>query len=219
MGSPRVAQSMARFGISTRDALGIPMPTLRKLAREIGSSHQLALELWKSGLHEARTLAALIDDPERVTEAQMERWAGEFDSWDVCDCCCGNLFDKTAFAYRKVAEWTRRREEYVKRAGFSLMAALAAHDKKTANNKFLRFLPLIKRESTDERNFVKKAVNWALRQIGKRNLELHRGAVETALEIKKLDSRSARWIAVDALRELRSAAVGRRLRRKKAGAG
>ena len=214
MGSPRVAQSMARFGISTRDVLGIPMPTLRKLAREIGSSHQLALELWKSGLHEARTLAALIDDPERVTEAQMERWAGEFDSWDVCDCCCGNLFDKTAFAYRKAAEWTRRREEYVKRAGFSLMAALAVHDKKTANNRFLRFLPLIKRESTDERNFVKKAVNWALRQIGKRNLELHRGAVETALEIKKLDSRSARWIAADALRELRSEAVGRRLRRK-----
>ena len=219
MGSPRVARGMARFGISTRDALGIPTPTLRKLAREIGSSHRLASELWKSGLHEARTLAALIDDPERVTEAQMERWAGEFDSWDVCDCCCGNLFDKTAFAYRKVAEWSRRREEYVKRASFSLMAALAVHDKKTANNKFLRFLPLIKRESTDERNFVKKAVNWALRQIGKRNLELHRGAVETALEIKKLDSRSARWIAADALRELRSAAVGRRLRRKKAGAG
>jgi 3-methyladenine DNA glycosylase AlkD len=161
---------MARFGIETSNALGISVSKLRKLAREIGPSHALAQELWESGIHEARGLAALIDEPKKVTEHQMERWVRAIDSWDICDGCCGNLFDKTPFAYRKAVEWSRREEEeYVKRAGFALMAWLAVHDKKASDAKFLRFLPIIRRESTDERNFVRKAVNWALRQTGKRS--------------------------------------------------
>jgi len=206
---------MARFAVPIDKALGIPTPALRKMAREIGKNHQLAQDLWKSGVHEARTLAAFIDEPHRVTPAQAERWLRDFDSWDVCDCCCGNLFDKMPFAYRKAVEWSRRKEEFAKRAGFSLMAALAVHDKEAGDTKFLKFLPIIKRESTDERNFVKKAVNWALRQIGKRNRELNQAALRTAQEIRKIDSRSARWIAADALRELRSEAVRTRLRTEK----
>jgi 3-methyladenine DNA glycosylase AlkD len=208
---------MARFAVPIDKALGIPTSALRKLAREIGKDHELAENLWKSGVHEARILAALVDEPRKVTEAQAERWLRDFDSWDVCDCCCGNLFDKRPFAYRKAAEWSRRKEEFAKRAGFALMAALAVHDKKAAEAKFLKFLPLIKRESLDERNFVKKGVNWALRQIGKRNSRLNQAAVKAAQEIRKMDSRSARWIAADALRELTSEAVWGRLRRKRRG--
>jgi 3-methyladenine DNA glycosylase AlkD len=204
---------MARFGIETSNALGISVSKLRKLAREIGPSHALAQELWESGIHEARGLAALIDEPKKVTEHQMERWVRAIDSWDICDGCCGNLFDKTPFAYRKAVEWSRREEEeYVKRAGFALMAWLAVHDKKASDAKFLRFLPIIRRESTDERNFVRKAVNWALRQTGKRSPLLNEAAIRTAQQIQKLDSRSARWLAADALRELTSEAVRQRLR-------
>lgn len=162
---------MARFGISVENTLGgIGVPVLRRLAREIGKNHRLAEELWKSGIHEARHLAAMIDEPARVTEAQMERWAKEFDSWDVCDGCCLNLFDKTPFAFRKATERSRRKEEFVKRAAFSLMAVLAVHDRNLTDEKFEKLLSVIKRESGDSRNFVKKAVNWALRQIVKRNL-------------------------------------------------
>jgi len=206
---------MVRFGISTcQEALGIPAPVLQKIAREIGRDHALALELWKSGVHEARCVAALIDDPKLVTGEQMERWVRDFDNWAVCDNCCGRLFDKTQLAYRKALEWSRREEEYVKRAAFSLMAVLAVHDKQAADAKFLKFLPPIQRESTDERNFVKKAVNWALRQIGKRSLDLNQAAIRRAERIRKIDSPSARWIAADALRELRSEAVQQRLRQK-----
>ncbi len=216
LANPRNVEGMARFGISTcKEALGIPTPVLQKIARKIGRDHALALELWKSGVFEARCIAALIDDPKLVTEEQMERWARDFDNWAVCDNCCGRLFDKTSLAYRKTLEWSRREEEYVKRAAFSLMAALAVHDKQAADVKFLKFLPPIRRESTDERNFVKKAVNWALRQIGKRNVALHKAAIKTAQEIRKIDSPSARWIAADALRELRSEAVQKRLRHKR----
>jgi 3-methyladenine DNA glycosylase AlkD len=212
LADPRQLEGMARFGIRVDKAFGgIGVPVLRKLGREIGKDHRLAEDLWKTGIHEARHLAAMIDEPARVTEAQMERWAKQFDSWDVCDGCCLNLFDKTPFAHRKALEWSRRKDEFVKRAGFSLVAVLAVHDRKSGDEKFERFLPIIKRESTDERNFVKKAVNWALRQIGKRNLPLNRAAIETAEEIRKLDSRSARWIAADALRELKSEAVQQRL--------
>jgi 3-methyladenine DNA glycosylase AlkD len=218
LANPRNVEGMARFGISTcKEALGIPTPVLRKIAREIGRDHALALELWKSGVFEARCVAALIDDSKLVTEEQMERWVMDFDNWAVCDNCCGRLFDKTPMAYPKALEWSRREEEYVKRAAFSLMAALAVHDKQAANAKFLKFLPPIQRESTDARNFVKKAVNWALRQIGKRNLALNKAAIKTAQEIRKSDSPSARWIAADALRELRSEAVQKRL--QKAGHG
>ena len=180
------------------------MPKLRALAKDIGHNHALALDLWASGVHEARILAALIDEPDRVTGAQMERWVKRFDSWDVCDCCCGSLFIKTPFAYRKAIEWSRREEEYVKRAGFVLMASLAVHDKKAPDAVFARYLRLIKMGATDERNFVKKAVNWAMRQIGKRNLSLREAAIKAAREIQQLDSKAARWIAADALRELTS---------------
>lgn len=214
LADPRQLEGMARFGIRVDKAFGgIGVPVLRKLSREIGKSHKLAEELWNSGIHEARHLAAMIDEPARVTEAQMERWVKEFDSWDVCDGCCLNLFDKTPFAHRKALEWSKRKDEFVKRAGFSLMAVLAVHDRNSGDKIFERFLPIIKRESIDERNFVKKAVNWALRQIGKRNLRLNSVAIKTAEEIRKLDSRSARWVAADALRELKSEAVQQRLQR------
>ena len=211
---PENIEGMARFGIVTKKAYGVPAPALRKLAREIGKDHALAQRLWSSGIHDARVLAALIDDPAEVTEEQMESWAADFDNWGVCDACCGNLFDKTGFAYRKAVEWSRRDEEFVKRAGFALMACLVVHDKKADDRQFERFLPIIEREATDDRNFVKKAVNWALRQIGKRNLRLNRKAIERAERIRALDSRAARWIAADALRELRGDAVQKRLRER-----
>ena len=215
LADPRQLEGMARFGIGVGNALGgIRVPVLRKLAREIGRNHRLAEELWKSGIHEARHLAAMIDEPACVTEAQMERWVKEFDSWDVCDGCCLNLFAKTPFAFRKALEWSRRKEEFVKRAAFSLVAVLAVHDKTLADGKFEKLLSVIKRESGDPRNFVKKAVNWALRQIGKRNSRLNTAAIKTAEEIRKMDSSSARWIASDALRELKSEAVQKRLRER-----
>ena len=155
----------------------------------------------------------LIEDPVQVTEEQMERWAKDFDSWSIVDGCCGNLFDKTPFAYAKAVEWSCRPEEYVKRAAFVLMATLSVHDKGAEDEEFLKFLPIIKRESTDERNFVRKAVNWALRQIGKRNLRLNEAAVSTAREINMIDSRGARWIASDTLRELTGDWVKARLLR------
>jgi 3-methyladenine DNA glycosylase AlkD len=212
MGNPRNVEGMARFGITVKKTLGIPVPALKRMARQIGRDHALAQQLWDSGIHEARHLAALIDEPAKVAERQMERWARDFDSWDVVDGCCTYLFDKTPYAYEKAVEWSRRREEYVKRAAFSLMAVLAVHDKEALDRRFLRFLPIIKRESVDERNFVKKAVNWALRQIGKRNVNLNKAAIKTAQEIREIGSRSARWIAADALRELGSEGVERRLR-------
>ena len=201
---------MARFGINPHNTYGISIPTLRRIARQSGKDHRLALDLWKSGIHEARILAALVDVPEQVTAAQMERWVKDFDSWDVCDQVCSNLFDKTPFAYRQAMAWSRREEEFVKRAGFALMAALAWHDKAGSDAAFRKFLPAIKRGATDERNFVKKAVNWALRQIGKRNRALNRATIATAHEIQRIDSPAARWIAADALRELET--KGRRMR-------
>jgi len=187
---------------------------LRKMAREIGKDHALAQELWASGIHEARLLASFVDKPEMVTEAQLESWVKEIDSWDICDQCCSNLFDKTGFAYRKAVEWSEREEEFVKRAGFTLMAALAVHDKKATDEEFLKFLIIIKREAIDNRNYVKKAVNWSLRQIGKRNPYLNKMAIQNAKEIQIIDSKSARWIASDAIRELTSEAVQEKLAAK-----
>ena len=211
---PGWASGMARFGIDTRRAYGIRVPILRRIAKEIGRDHQLAQQLWSSAIHEARILASLVDDPSKVTEEQMESWVSDLDSWDVCDGCCGNLFDKTEFAYSKAQEWSLRSEEFVKRAAFALMAFLAVHDKGADDGAFLEFLPAIRRESTDERNFVRKAVNWALREIGKRNLSLNLAAIGAAREIHRIDSRSARWIASDALRELTHEKVQARLRRR-----
>jgi len=201
---PQAVEGMARFGINPINTYGVSIPELRKIARETGENHELARHLWASGIHEARILASMIDDPSMVTEKQMESWVKDFDSWDVCDQVCSNLFDKTPFAYRKAREWSRREGEFVKRAGFVLMATLSVHDKKAKDKDFIQFFPLITKESTDERNFVKKAVNWALRQIGKRNDVLKKHAVKTARDIHKIHSPSAQWIAADALRELTS---------------
>lgn len=212
LSNPKAIAGMARFGINPKNTYGVSIPVLRKMAKQIGKNHRLAEKLWHSGIHEARILAGMIDPPEMITQEQMEGWVRDFDSWDVCDQCCSNLFDKTKFAHQKAVEWSRRKEEFVKRAGFVLMATLAVHDKEADNQKFLRFVPIIKREATDERNFVKKAVNWALRQIGKRNRSLNKEAIKAAKEIQKMDSKSAKWIASDALRELTSEAVQKKLR-------
>jgi 3-methyladenine DNA glycosylase AlkD len=193
---------MARYGIVTKSALGISMPALRKMAKSIGKNHELALELWDSGIHEAKILASLVDIPKMVTSKQMDKWVKGFASWDVCDQCCMNLFDRTEYAREKALEWSKRKEEFVKRAGFAIMASLAVHDKKSGDEAFTIFFPVIERESADERNFVRKAVNWALRQIGKRNINLNRLAVKTAKNILKMDSKAAKWIAKDAIREL-----------------
>lgn len=202
LGSRRNIEGMARFGIRGKKVLGVPKPALDRLARSIGKDHALALGLWATGVHEARILAALIDDPAQTTSAQMEKWVKGFDSWDLCDACCGHLFDRTVFAVRKARSWSRRKREYEKRAGFVLMAGLAVHDKHAPDRLFLSFLPVIRREAGDGRNFVRKAVNWALRQIGKRNHRLNRAAIREARYLVKLPSSSARWIASDALREL-----------------
>jgi 3-methyladenine DNA glycosylase AlkD len=211
-GNPKALEGMSRFGIQTSKAFGVSIPELRKIAKRTGTDHQLALQLWKTGIHEARILASMIDDPAKVTADQMEEWAADFDSWDLVDGCCGNLFDKTKIAVSKAHEWSGRREEYVKRAGIVIMAEMAVHNKKAPNSTFLDFLPLIEKEALDERNFVKKAVNWALRQIGKRNTALNKAAIRASRRIQRLDSKSAKWIASDALRELTSVGVQKKLR-------
>jgi 3-methyladenine DNA glycosylase AlkD len=210
--SPAYREGMARYGINTHNALGISIYTLRKIAKEVGYDHSLAQNLWKTGIHEARILASYIDEPELVTEEQMEGWVSDFDSWDVCDQVC-DLFDKTPFAYKKAISWSERPEEFVKRAGFALMAGLAVHDKKASDEKLAQFFPIIARESLDDRNFVKKAVNWALRNLGKRNQNLNRMAIETARTILNNDNRTARWIASDALRELTSDKIEKKLKK------
>jgi 3-methyladenine DNA glycosylase AlkD len=211
LGEPVNVAGMARFGIKPAVAFGVPKPALRRLAGEIGRDHELAQQLWISGVHEARVLASMIDDPAKVTADQVDAWANDFDNWDICDQCCLNLFWKTAFAYEKAEDWTASDREFMKRAGFVLMASLAVHDKKAADAEFEEFLSIIEREASDDRNLVRKAVNWALRQIGKRNPRLRQKAVEVALRLKQAESKSARWIGSDALRELTSEAVQRRV--------
>lgn len=204
LANPQNVDGMVRFGISPHNTLGVSVVTLRKIAKNIGKDHSLALELWQSGIHEARILAAFVDVPLEVTEEQMDTWVRTFDSWDVCDQVCSNLFDKTPYAFKKAHAWAEAEQEFVKRAGFAMMAVLAVHDKNAKDEIFLRFFPLIKKESTDDRNFVRKAVNWALRQIGKRNSYLLGKAIILAFDIEKSNSKSARWIAKDALRELQA---------------
>ncbi|PKL66291.1 MAG: DNA alkylation repair protein [Methanobacteriales archaeon HGW-Methanobacteriales-1] len=211
LSNPEDVEGMARFGINPEKVYGVRIPELRRIAKKAGKDHVLAKELWSFAYHETRILATMIEDPVEVTEEQMENWVVDFDTWDICDQCCMNLFDKTPFAYKKVFEWSKREEEFVKRAAFTMMAVLAVHDKKTTNDKFEQFFPVIIRESDDNRNFVKKAVNWALRGIGKRNMVLNKMAIETAMEIKKLDFKSAKWISSNALRELESEKVQNRL--------
>jgi len=200
--NPANVAGMARYGIRTDTALGVPMPIIRALGSQAGNSHALARELWASGIHEARILATLVEELARVTPRQMDRWARDFDSWDICDQACQNLFRYTPCAFEKAAQWARAKPEFVRRAGFSLMAGLASKAKDAPDARFAAFLPLIAEAAGDDRNMVKKAVNWALRQIGKRNPQLRRKAIEAAENIRKQATRSARWIAADALREL-----------------
>jgi 3-methyladenine DNA glycosylase AlkD len=210
---PRAVAGMARYGIVAKKVYGgWSIPGLKKLAREIGRHHTLAQELWTSEIYEARVLATLIDEPAKVTERQMNQWAKDFDSWAICDGACINLFRYTRFAHQKCVEWSGRPQEFVKRAAFALMSGLAVADKAASDEAFLQFLPLIKSAAMDERNMVKKGVNWALRQIGKRNAPLNRAALAAAYEIHRLDSRAAHWIASDARRELESPAVQQRLK-------
>jgi 3-methyladenine DNA glycosylase AlkD len=211
-GNPRNLEGMAKFGINTSKAVGVNIPHLRALAKNIGTNHHLASDLWNSQVHEARLLAGFIDDPLKVTERQMEDWVSDFNSWDLCDQVCSNLFDRTEFAHRKAIEWSHRKEEYVKRAGYVLMACLAVHDKRANAAAFEKFFPHILRGSTDERNYVKKAVNWALRQIGKRSMRLNSEAIALAKQIAQKDSSSAKWVAADALRELESEKIQKRIR-------
>lgn len=200
----QAVEGMARFGIRPARALGISIPTLRKMAKAMGRNQALAVALWASGIHEARILASMIAEPQLVSVELMEAWVNDFDAWDVCDQVCENLFDKTPYAYQKAKEWCQQEQEFVRRAGFVMMAELAVHDKQTQDEAFAQFFPLIKQYAGDERNFVKKAVNWALRQIGKRNSHLRTLALECAYEIGDMDSKTARWVARDAIKELRT---------------
>lgn len=202
---------MVYFGIQIEKAHGVSVPELRGLAKTIGKNHELASQLWTSGIHEAKSLAGMVGESEKVTAAQMDRWARDFDSWDVVDGTCCDLFVHATPAWEKAIEWSSRKEEFVKRAAFSLMAYLSYKDKTAPDSQFLRMLEIIRRESRDDRHFVKKAVNWALRNIGKRNRALNRAAIRTTKKIRALDSSTARWIAADALRELTNPAVQKRL--------
>ena len=208
---PGEIEGMARFGMTPDHRLGLSVPAMRQLAKEIGKDHALALQLWDTGIPDAQMVAAMIDRPQDVTEAQMEAWVADFNSWDVCDQVCGNLFEKTPFVWQKITAWAARDEEYVRRAAFAMIAGLAWHDKRVTDDQFIATFPLMKAAATDDRNFVKKAVNWALRNIGKRNAALNAAAIEAARDIGRIDSRAARWIAADALRELQSDAVQQRL--------
>ena len=200
LADPAVQASLAHFGSHPGQAVGITVPRLRTLA-DHHRDHQLALQLWQTGIHEARLLACLVDDPHQVTLDQMESWVNDFDSWDICDGVCGNLFDRTPWTVERALAWSEREGEFVRRAGFVLMAELAVHNKKMPDEEFLQFFPVMLRHASDGRNFVRKAVNWALRQIGKRSPTLRLAAIEAAHQIHAIGSPSARWIASDALRE------------------
>ncbi len=212
----RVRAKMAYFGVHVPKAHGISAPVLHQFAKHIGKDHGLAQQLWKTSIHEAKILATLIGEAEKVTAAEMDQWARDFDAWDVVDAACCYLYAHAKPAWNKATAWSRRREEFVKRASFSLIAYLSYKDEAAPDARFVRFLRVIEREAHDERNFVKKAVNWALRNIGKRNKRLHREAIRAAERIRLQDSRAARWIAADALRELKTAAVQKQLQRKTA---
>jgi len=214
--SRKNVEGMARFGIRPKTKVyGVPIPELRKIAKDLKinptKNHELALTLWDSKIHEARILAGYIEEAGKITEKQFEKWVKDFDSWDVVDQVCSAVLDKTSFVRKKIFELADRKEEFVKRTAFTLICCLAVHNKKMPDKDFLKFFPLVKKASTDERNFVKKAVNWSLRQIGKRNKNLNNKAVKLAKDISKLDSRSAKWIAKDAIRELTNIKVQKRL--------
>lgn len=211
---PDQLEGMARFGIVGEKRLGVSVPDMRKIAKEIGKDHQLALDLWDTRVPEGMIVAGMVAEADKLTEQQMEAWVVDINSWDVCDQVCMNLFEKSPLAEKKIYDWSEREEEFVKRTAYALIACLAWHDKKAGDEDFIKYFPVILAGATDNRNFVKKAVNWALRNIGKRNLVLNKAALELAYRIKEIDAKSARWIASDAIRELESEKVQERLRKK-----
>ncbi len=211
-GSKRVREEMlTRYGITAPKAFGVPVGTIQQLARRLGRDHDLALALWSTGWYEARMLTAFVDVPACVTPAQMDRWARDFDNWGICDTVCFSLFDRTPHAWSKVESWSRRRAEFVKRAAFALVAGLALHDKQAPDERFLRALAVVERGATDQRNFVKKGVSWALRVVGRRNQRLNSAAVELARRRADSAEPAARWIGREAVKELTSPMVRRRL--------
>jgi 3-methyladenine DNA glycosylase AlkD len=211
LAKPENLVGMARFGITGDKRLGISMPELRKLGRSIGKDHKIALRLWATGIQDAMILAALVGDPLQVTEEQADSWVMDIHSWDVCDQLCMNLFEKIPFADKKIWEWSEREEEFVRRTAFAMIACIAWHDKKAPDSEMIKYFPVIKKGASDDRNYVKKAVSWALRNIGKRNLNLNQESIRLARKIKEEDSKAARWIASDVIRELESEAVKKRL--------
>ena len=211
MGSKKVRDGMARFAIPSDNAFGVSMADLRKLAKRLGSNHELAADLWKTGWYEARTLVAFVAEPERVTPAEMDRWQRDFDNWAICDSLCFHLFDKTPHAWRKVKAWSTHKGEFQKRAAFALLWGLTVHDKRSGDEPFAQSLALIERAADDDRNFVKKAVNMALRAIGKRNPALHAAAIAAARRLAASPNATGRWVGKDALRELNSPSVKRRI--------
>ncbi len=214
-GTRKYIHGMARYGIQTnKRVLGVSVGTMQSLAKQLGKDHALAMELWTSGCYEGQMLAALIDEPQRVTRSQMNAWAGDFDNWAICDTACFHLFDKTPFAWEKARQWATSRREFVKRASFALMASITVHDKTAPDSEFLALLPIIEDGAHDERNFVKKAVNWALRSIGKRNQALNTAAIASAKRLAESEEPSCRWVGKDALRELTSSKVQTRLARR-----
>lgn len=210
-GTKRDREGMARYGIIAPKAFGVSVGTLQQLAKRLGRDHDLALALWETGWYEARMLTAFVDEPARVTPAQMDRWARDFDNWAICDTVCFHLFDRTPHAWRKVEPWSRRRDEFVKRAAFALLAGLALHDKPAGDEQVLRSLPLMERAASDERNFVKKGVSWALRVVGRRNQALNAAAVETARRLVESPEPAARWVGKEAFKELTSPKVRKQL--------
>jgi 3-methyladenine DNA glycosylase AlkD len=214
LGTKRTRDGMARYAITSDKAFGVTVGELRQMGKRLGPNHELALRLWETGWYEARMLAAFVDDPDIVTPAQMDRWCKDFDNWAICDTVCFHLFDKTPHAFRKVAHWADRRNEFEKRAAFALLASLGVHDKKTGDEEFARCLPLIERAANDERNFVKKGVSWALRVVGRRSPELHAASVKLSEKLTESENPAARWIGNGALKELTSNAVTKRLKQR-----
>jgi 3-methyladenine DNA glycosylase AlkD len=202
---------MARYAIVAPKAFGVPVGTIRALGKQLGTDHGLAAALWRSGWYEARMLTAFVEDPARLTAAQMDRWAKDFDNWAICDHLCFHLFDRSPHAWRKIAQWSTRREEFVKRAAFALLASVALHDRDAPDAPFTRSLRLIERAAADQRNFVKKGVSWALRSVGERNVALHRAALATAGRLADSSDAAARWVGKDAVRQLQRPTVLRRV--------
>lgn len=214
-GSPKAAAALARYGLPTDKAFGISVAALKKYAKEIGPDHALALKLWDTGWLDARILAAFLGEPDRLTLSQMNAWCRDFDNWGTTDTACFALFDRSPLAWTVVPKWVSEQGEFQKRAGFVMIACLAAHDKTARDAAFLKCMALIEKGASDERNFVKKGVSWALRHLGHRNAGLHAAAVKTATRLSKSSDATERWVGKDALRDLQRPLVVRKVRAKR----